>query len=125
MISLNKITTILILSVLLGSVCGWNGSGKGIVATVFSIIAAVECQVDYEFFQKKNSSSPSPTVPVAQAIPLGFSKKCLPHTFTTKPHQKKKKNTFRLFQKVPTPYLYNKTTPKKKKKTGLTSSVTW
>jgi hypothetical protein len=92
MISLNKITTILILSVLLGSVCGWNGSGKGIVATVFSIIAAVECQVDYEFFQKKNSSSPSPTVPVAQAIPLGFSKKCLPH------------------------YLYNKTTKKFKKK---------
>jgi hypothetical protein len=59
---------------------GGTGSGKGIVATVFSIVAAVECQVDYEFFQKKkNSSSPSPTVTVAQAIPLGFSKKYLPH----------------------------------------------
>jgi hypothetical protein len=42
-----------------------GGTGKGIVATVFSIVAAVECQVDYEFFQqKKTHPLPHPLYPL-------------------------------------------------------------
>jgi hypothetical protein len=47
----------------IGSVCGGNGlergPGNGTVATVFFTVAAVECQNNAEFFQKK-SASPSP-----------------------------------------------------------------
>jgi hypothetical protein len=80
-----------------GSVCGGNGlergPGNGTVATVFFTVAAVECQNNAKFFQKKSASS----LTSCTAYLLGFFSytPSIHHLYDklTKPKKKKKEKS--------------------------------